>query len=51
MSKDLKFEMVAEGVETETQAEFLRNHGAEYAQAGLFDKAMPLPDLIQELEG
>jgi sensor c-di-GMP phosphodiesterase-like protein len=46
ISKDLKFEMIVEGVE----AEFLRNHGVEYAQVWLFDKAIPLADLIQRLE-
>jgi EAL domain-containing protein (putative c-di-GMP-specific phosphodiesterase class I) len=36
MGKTLKMDVVAEGVETEEQLEFLRRHGCTYAQGHLF---------------
>ena len=38
MSKDLKFEMIAEGVETETQAEFLRTRAWNMYRGGCLVK-------------
>jgi diguanylate cyclase (GGDEF)-like protein len=45
MAHNLNLEVVAEGVETETQAAFLRNHGCNFLQGYLYGIPMPIEEL------
>lgn len=47
MAHRLNMEVVAEGVETAEQLEFLQREGCDYAQGFLFSKALPLDSMKQ----
>jgi len=50
MASNFGFSVIAEGVETLGQLEFLRNNNCHAYQGYLFSKAVPLENFIQLLE-
>ncbi len=48
LSHDLSLDVVAEGVETEFQAEYLKERGVSYLQGFLFAKSMPLKEFLSK---
>lgn len=51
LGKRLKIALVAEGVETEQQASYLRRHGVAVLQGYLYAKPMPISDFPRWLAG
>lgn len=51
LGQRLNIELVAEGVETQEQAQYLRRHGVHLLQGYLYAKPMPLHDFPQWLAG
>lgn len=49
LSEKMHFKVVAEGVETKEQAEFLKKRGCDYAQGFYFYKPMPAEDVVNFL--
>lgn len=49
--RDLGLVVLAEGVETQAQADWLRQAGCQEAQGFLFHRAIPLEQLLQLVEG
>jgi EAL domain-containing protein (putative c-di-GMP-specific phosphodiesterase class I) len=50
MGRNMDMEVVAEGVETREQLEFLRARGCHYAQGRLFGDPMTAADFLALLE-
>jgi sensor c-di-GMP phosphodiesterase-like protein len=49
MAKDLKLQIIAEGIELNEQAQLLKSLKVDYAQGYLFARPMPVDDLLQRL--
>ena len=46
MAHGLKLRVVAEGIETEAQAQFLQEHGCDMGQGYLYSRPLPLDMLM-----
>jgi EAL domain-containing protein (putative c-di-GMP-specific phosphodiesterase class I) len=50
MAHGLRLKVVAEGIETQAQAEYLREHGCDFGQGFLYSRPITLEDLLQYLK-
>jgi len=50
MARNLDLEIVAEGVETQQQFEFLQAHGAMLCQGYLFSRPVPIDEFEAQLD-
>ncbi|WP_172656827.1 putative bifunctional diguanylate cyclase/phosphodiesterase [Domibacillus robiginosus] len=50
LGHNLKFDLIAEGVETEEQAHFLLSHGCQIGQGYLFSKPLPPNEIEKQLK-
>jgi EAL domain-containing protein (putative c-di-GMP-specific phosphodiesterase class I) len=51
MAHELKLEVVAEGVETEAQRDYLVKHGCDQLQGYLFGRPQPAEELARRMFG
>ncbi|WP_373503633.1 putative bifunctional diguanylate cyclase/phosphodiesterase [Aestuariivirga sp.] len=49
IAREIGIDVIAEGIETEAQAEALRREGCEYLQGYLFSRPMPFADVVTDL--
>ena len=50
MAKEMGLECVAEGVETVSQLNIMKELGCDFAQGFLFDRPMPYEEFLKRLE-
>jgi len=50
IARDLGLRMIAEGVESQAQAEFLLRQGVQYAQGWLFGQPMSFAEVLRRME-
>lgn len=50
MAHEMGKTVVAEGIETEVQADFLKAHACDVAQGFFYSQALPLPEFVAFIE-
>jgi sensor c-di-GMP phosphodiesterase-like protein len=51
MARTMRLRMIAEGIESMAQAEFLRSRHVQFAQGWTFGKPMPFADIVRQARG